>query len=221
LNKKKKAGNPLKLRQIKRRKLTKTKKWFLLLAQTTRSLKRPILILILRFWWIISSKIICHKVLDYKINWEAYCLCFSMASNNLTSSKCKGLCKLWEELQLLLLFRDNLCLVISRLCSSAIFLMGNIFKEFWIIRSKICNNLSEINSLMVYKIIKICLWVKIIRQNNLLEINLSLMEIKTRWLATLLFLNILPHLHKLEYNHYLLYPCLLWTKLDKMWLEII
>ncbi len=130
MNKKKKAGNLLKLHQIKVKKITKIRKWDLLLVQTTRNLKRPILILLLKFWWIISSKITCRKVLGYKINWEVFYLCFSLASNKLTSSKCKVLCKLWEELLLLQLFRVSLCLVISRPCSSVIFLMGNIFKEF-------------------------------------------------------------------------------------------
>jgi len=173
LNKKKKAGNHLKLLQTNRKKLTKIRKWFLLLAQTTRNLTRPILILLLQFWLIISSKIICRKVLGYKINWEASCLCINMASNSLTSSKCKVLYKLWEEWQLLQLFRDRQCLVISRQCSLVIFLMVNIFKEFWIIHSKIYNNLLQTNSLMVYKIIKICQWVRIIRLNSLLEINPS------------------------------------------------
>lgn len=173
MNKKKKAGNHLKLLQIKGKKLIKIRKWFLLLAQTTRNLTRPILILRLQFWWIISSKIICRKVLDYKINWETLCLYINMASSSLTSSKCKVSYKLWVGWQLLQLFRDSLCLVISRQCSLVIFLMVNIFKEFWIIHSKIYNNLLPTNSLMVYKIIKICQWIRITRLNSLLEINPS------------------------------------------------
>lgn len=49
IEQKKKAGNHLKLLQIKRKKLIKIRKWFLLLAPTTRNLTRPILILLLQF----------------------------------------------------------------------------------------------------------------------------------------------------------------------------